>query len=246
VTEELKTLIELQQIDSQIISLKHTLDTIPSELKKIDGMINKFDKEFENEKKKLQDLEKKRKEKERQIEDLHEKIKKLKEKTSQIKTNKEYQAFLLEISSIEDSIKKEEENLLLIFYEIDDNKKLLEESKKEWDNKKSEIIQQRKSLELETERISDEIENLKEKRKNVVSQLPSELYEDYKELMKKHKGLAVAEVIDEICQGCFLHIPPQLYVEIKLNQTIKYCPQCGRILYYKAKEKKEEQKVFSE
>jgi len=34
VTEELKTLIELQQIDSQIISLKHTLDTIPSELKK--------------------------------------------------------------------------------------------------------------------------------------------------------------------------------------------------------------------
>jgi hypothetical protein len=238
VTEELKTLIELQQIDSQIISLKHTLDTIPSELKKIDGMINKFDKEFENEKKKLQDLEKKRKEKERQIEDLHEKIKKLKEKTSQIKTNKEYQAFLLEISSIEDSIKKEEENLLLIFYEIDDNKKLLEESKKEWDNKKSEIIQQRKSLELETERISDEIENLKEKRKNVVSQLPSELYEEYKELMKKHKGLAVAEVIDEICQGCFLHIPPQLYVEIKLNQTIKYCPQCGRILYYKAKEKK--------
>ncbi len=64
--------------------------------------------------------------------------------------------------------------------------------------------------------------------------------------MKKHKGLAVAEVIDEICQGCFLHIPPQLYVEIKLNQTIKYCPQCGRILYYKAKDKKEKQKVSSE
>ncbi|MDI1472914.1 hypothetical protein THER_0518 [Thermodesulfovibrio sp. N1] len=245
-TEELKTLIELQQIDSQIISLKHTLDTIPSELKKIDGMINKFDKEFENEKKKLQDLEKKRKEKERQIEDLHEKIKKLKEKTSQIKTNKEYQALLLEISLIEDSIKKEEDNLLLMFYEIDENIKLLEKSRKEWESKKNEILQLRKDIESDAEKINNEIENLKEKRKNIVSQLPSELYEEYKELMKKHKGLAVAEVIDEICQGCFLHIPPQLYVEIKLNQTIKYCPQCGRILYYKSKDKKEEQKVSSE
>ena len=245
-TEELKTLIELQQIDSQIISLKHTLDTIPSELKKIDGMINKFDKEFENEKKKLQDLEKKRKEKERQIEDLHEKIKKLKEKTSQIKTNKEYQALLLEISLIEDSIKKEEDNLLLMFYEIDENMKLLEKSKKEWESKKNEILQLRKNIESDAEKINNEIENLKAKRKNVVSQLPTELYEEYKELMKKHKGLAVAEVIDEICQGCFLHIPPQLYVEIKLNQTIKYCPQCGRILYYKGKEKTEEQKVSSE
>jgi len=246
VTEELKTLIELQQIDSQIISLKHTLDTIPSELKKIDGMINKFDKEFENEKKKLQDLEKKRKEKERQIEDLHEKIKKLKEKTSQIKTNKEYQALLLEISLIEDSIKKEEDNLLLMFYEIDENIKILEKSRKEWESKKNEILQLRKDIESDAEKINNEIENLKEKRKNIVSQLPSELYEEYKELMKKHKGLAVAEVIDEICQGCFLHIPPQLYVEIKLNQTIKYCPQCGRILYYKSKDKKEEQKVSSE
>ncbi|MDI6714846.1 MAG: C4-type zinc ribbon domain-containing protein [Thermodesulfovibrio sp.] len=245
-TEELKTLIELQQIDSQIISLKHTLDTIPSELKKIDGMINKFDKEFENEKKKLQDLEKKRKEKERQIEDLHEKIKKLKEKTSQIKTNKEYQALLLEISLIEDSIKKEEDNLLLMFYEIDENIKILEKSRKEWESKKNEILQLRKDIESDAEKINNEIENLKEKRKNIVSQLPSELYEEYKELMKKHKGLAVAEVIDEICQGCFLHIPPQLYVEIKLNQTIKYCPQCGRILYYKSKDKKEEQKVSSE
>ena len=59
--------------------------------------------------------------------------------------------------------------------------------------------------------------------------------------MKKHKGLAVTEVVNSVCQGCFLHIPPQLYVEIKINQSIKYCPQCGRILFFKQKEKKEEQ-----
>lgn len=240
--EELKTLILLQETDSKIINYGHLLEQIPSQIKTIDETIEKFDKEFENEKKRLNDLEKKRKEKEREIEDLNEKIKKLKEKTSQIKTNKEYQALLHEIELIENSIKKEEENLLVIFYDIDENKKLLEQSKRLYDSKKEEILQHKKKAEEEIGRINKEIEELKEQRKNIVSKLPKELYEEYKELMKKHKGLAVAEVIDSVCQGCFLHIPPQLYVEIKLGQSIRHCPQCGRILYFRAKEPQVEQK----
>lgn len=243
--EELKTLIFLQEIDSQIINQKQKLDQIPFELKKIDQVIEKFDREFDHENKRLHDLEKKKKEKEREIEDLNEKIKKLREKTSQIKTNKEYQALLHEIELIENSIKKEEENLLLIFYEIDEKKGFLEQSKKQYEAKKSEILLQKKNLEEETVKINSKIDNLKDLRKDIISKLPGELYDEYKELMKKHKGLAIAEVVDSICQGCFLQIPPQLYVEIKLNQSIKYCPQCGRILFYKAKEPQEEQRITS-
>lgn len=239
--EELKTLIFLQETDSKIINYGHLLEQIPSQIKTIDETIEKFDREFENEKKRLNDLEKKRKEKEREIEDFYEKIKKLKEKTSQIKTNKEYQALLHEIELIENSIKKEEENLLVIFYDIDENKKLLEQSKRLYDSKKEEFLKHKKKAEEEIGRINKEIEELKEQRKSIVSKLPKELYDEYKELMKKHKGLAVAEVVDSVCQGCFLHIPPQLYVEIKLSQSIRYCPQCGRILYYKAKEPEEQQ-----
>ncbi len=244
--EELQTLIELQQIDSQIISLKQQSDIIPSEIKKIDEIILKFQKDLENENKKLIDLEKRKKDKEREIEDLHEKIKKLKEKTSQIKTNKEYHALLQEIQKVEETIKLEEENLLQIMYEIDEHKKKIDKNKADIASTKTDLEKGKRELEEKIKEIDKEIEKLKASRKKVAISIPAEIYDEYKELMKKHKGLAVVEVLNSVCQGCFLHIPPQLYVEIKLNQSIKYCPQCGRILFFKSKENKEEQKATSE
>ena len=100
-------------------------------------------------------------------------------------------------------------------------------------------------MEKERNIINQKIEALKEDRKKLINELPPEFYEEYRELMKKHKGLAVVEVKNFICQGCFLHIPPQLYVEIKINQSIYHCPQCGRFLYYKPEEKLEEAQVQS-
>jgi predicted nucleic acid-binding Zn-ribbon protein len=46
-------------------------------------------------------------------------------------------------------------------------------------------------------------------------------------------GLAVIEVKDEICQGCNMNIPPQLFVELKKNEEIYNCPHCRRIIFYK-------------
>jgi len=241
VAENLNTLVNLQEIDSQIINLRQKLDTYPLEIKKIDKLIEEIEKKFENEKNKLTNLEKKRKDKEREIADINEKIKKLKEKTSQIKTNKEYQALLKEIETFEENVKKEEENLLLILYDYDETKKLLEESKKDFDEEKKKIELKKKEIEREIQLTHERIDQLKENRKKLVNLLPKEMYNEYMELMKKHKGLAVAEVKNSVCQGCFLHIPPQLYVEIKLNQQLHYCPQCGRILFYRKEELKEEQ-----
>ncbi len=243
--EVLNTLISLQEIDSQIIHLKHQLEALPAEIKKFDKLIEDLNKQFENEKKKLTSLEKKKKDKEREIEDFHEKIKKLKEKTSQVKTNKEYQALLSEIETVEENLKKEEENLLLILYEFDEIKKIIKDVEKEFDERKKEIELQKKEIDETTKLINQKIDALLESRTNLIKDLPKEYYNEYKELMKKHKGLAVAEVKNSVCQGCFLHIPPQLYVEIKLNQSIHYCPQCGRILFYR-KEQSEEEKVSTE
>ncbi|WP_353687058.1 C4-type zinc ribbon domain-containing protein [Thermodesulfovibrio sp. 3462-1] len=240
---ELDTLIKLQEIDFLILSLKQKLEIIPLEIKNFEKKMQEIDRQFENENKKVINLEKKRKEKEIEIEDINDKIKKLKEKTSQIKTNKEYQALLKEIELVQENLKKEEENLLLILYDLDEAKKVLKEIKADIDARKREIEDNKKQLEKEIDITAQQIEELKKERKELINKLPSELYEEYIELMKKHKGLAVAQVKNSVCQGCFLHIPPQLYVEIKLNQSIYHCPQCGRFLYYKPDKKLEQAQV---
>jgi uncharacterized protein len=41
------------------------------------------------------------------------------------------------------------------------------------------------------------------------------------------------EARNESCSGCFMSIPPQLFVNVKKNTEIITCPHCSRILYYK-------------
>ena len=52
-------------------------------------------------------------------------------------------------------------------------------------------------------------------------------------LIEACNGVAVIEVKEEICQGCNMNIPPQLFVEIKKQEEMLNCPQCRRLLYYK-------------
>jgi len=47
-----------------------------------------------------------------------------------------------------------------------------------------------------------------------------------------NQGLAVINVKNEICMGCFMNIPPQLYIEVQRENSLILCPQCSRILYH--------------
>lgn len=73
-----------------------------------------------------------------------------------------------------------------------------------------------------------------EKRPIGTETLDKETYNLYMSLIESGKGVAVAEAKKEVCQGCNMNIPPQLFVEIKSNEEILQCPQCHRILYFKS------------
>jgi predicted nucleic acid-binding Zn-ribbon protein len=102
---------------------------------------------------------------------------------------------------------------------IEQEKKRLEEVKKELDKKKKEAEQ--------------ELEELKKKRMVLAEKIPQDVYNNYMETLEKTNGLAVVEAKDEVCLGCYMSIPPQLYVELKTEDRLQQCPQCGRFLYRK-------------
>ena len=51
--------------------------------------------------------------------------------------------------------------------------------------------------------------------------------------MLRRAGVVVVEARGESCSGCFMSIPPQIFVNVKKNAEIITCPNCQRILYYK-------------
>jgi predicted nucleic acid-binding Zn-ribbon protein len=91
----------------------------------------------------------------------------------------------------------------------------------------------KKKLEDEKSEVEKELLTITEKRAGIAETVDREIYQLYMSLMKTRNGLAVTEARGEICQGCNMNIPPQLFVEIKKNEEIISCPQCRRILYFK-------------
>ena len=72
----------------------------------------------------------------------------------------------------------------------------------------------------------------KERREALAKQLESKLYRLYNTLREKRQEVSVVRAIHEICQGCFLNIPPQMFNEVQKNTTLIQCPHCNRILYW--------------
>ena len=46
------------------------------------------------------------------------------------------------------------------------------------------------------------------------------------------KGIAVAEARDGLCTVCHVRLRPQIFNEVRRNDTLVQCDSCTRILYF--------------
>jgi predicted nucleic acid-binding Zn-ribbon protein len=234
--EQLKNLIELQQIDLKIIDLNNLIGDIPTKIAAAELPLNDSQRALLAGKEKLESLEKRKRDRERALDETGEKVRKLKARTSEIKTNKEYQALLTEIESVEKEQYAVEDGILLIMEEMENASQQVKAEEAIFIKEKEKIDAVTQKVEAEKTTFDQELAQLKGLRAEIAQTIENELYEEYIDLIGIHRGYAVAEARGEICQGCNMNIPPQLFVELKKNEVIFHCPQCRRILYYKNSE----------
>ena len=54
----------------------------------------------------------------------------------------------------------------------------------------------------------------------------------YDRLLEKKGAKIIVGITHGACGGCHMKLPSSEVVAVKSGQQIKYCPNCGRILYY--------------
>jgi hypothetical protein len=231
--EQLKLLIELQKIDSSIISIAERIESLPRKLDEFRAPVKKASDSFQKAKLKYEALNKKKKDKDLQLDEIQDKIDKLKSRTSEIKTNKEYEAHLKEIKKFENDKYQVEEEILALMEEIEAFAKDLKNEEIKFKKAEEDFKRQEKLLEEEKKELHLEMESQKAKRKDFVAHIDEENYSQYMNLLKRMGGLAVVETKNEVCLGCNTNIPPQLYNDIKKNDALYTCFYCKRFLYYK-------------
>jgi len=235
--EQLELLWELQKIDLALKRIKEEKERFPKETKKLDERQNMEKEKIQKEREKIEALEKERRQKERHLNTEQEKIKRAEGRMLEVKTNKEYQALLSEIETIKEATNRLEEEILQILEEVDELKKDLLKREKEVTSAIEKIEKEKRKIQEKMEQDDRLWKEQKERREVLSKQLESGLFKLYNTLKEKRQGIGVVDVKKETCQGCFVNIPPQMFIEVQKNSSLIRCPNCNRILYWEGERK---------
>ncbi len=232
--EELRKLIELQEIDSRIYTLNQKKDIEkPQELERLKEEFSKEKSKLAEVEEELKKVQVKRKDKELELASKEENIRKAQGQLYQLKTNKEYQAKLQEIESLKADVSVLEEEILKIFDEVDQVQKRLNEVKESIAQKEKTFKEEEAKINREIKEIEIEIKNLTDKRSMLAKNVDSNILAIYDRLIETRGGVAIAPVEHENCGACHMRVTAQKINEIKMYKNLVYCESCVRILYVK-------------
>jgi len=229
---DLKTAIDLQQVDHRVAELDSRIAALPAEIKTLESQLSDFLHAHEERKHRLAANQRERKEMEGEIQTIQARISKHKDQLYQVKTNDQYKAMLKEIENEEREIGKIEDRILEEMVEAEELQKRVAEAAARLEGEKARVAGEVRLLEATKESAESERRGLLAHRQELAAALNAEVLELYERVRKGRNGLAVAEVRNGFCIGCHVLLRPQRYNEVCRNEAILACESCQRILYY--------------
>jgi len=231
--EQLSLLIQLQEIDTKIRAYTLQKNRLPEILAALERKRVTNKENLETVRVGLQTAQKNKRDRDQDLETGIQKVERLKARTSEIKNNKEYQAMLKEIEAAEQENKAIEDDILGLMEKIDAAAAAIGAAEKNSREEDAAIAAEQKEHEAAAAKVAEELTAAEQEKKEMASRVEPSVFSRYQKLLATKAGTAIVEARGESCSGCFMSIPPQVYVNVKKNESIITCPQCNRILYYK-------------
>lgn len=231
--EKLSLLIQLQAIDAKIRTQIEQKNRLPETIAGLELRRAAAGESVDKVKEELLTAQKNKRDRDKDLESGAQKVEKLRTRSSGIKNNKEYQAHLKEIETAELENKEIEDDILELMEKIDAAAGNISAAEQKANAEAAEIEIEKKQHEAALKKIEEDLKFLEEERQKTIAHIPKTLHAQYQRLLITKAGIAMAEARGESCSGCFMSIPPQVYVNVKKNDSIIGCPNCNRILYYK-------------
>ncbi|MFT5206933.1 MAG: putative nucleic acid-binding Zn-ribbon protein [Candidatus Omnitrophota bacterium] len=229
--DQIKILIKLQVIDTQIYQLDRENELIPNHKSALDEAFTSTKAGMDSASTKYKKMQVEAKEHENDIASRETLIAKLQNQQGLVKTNQEYSAIAHEIGNALADKSISEDQALKLLDEIDVQKKLVDEEKanlaKEEDNYNKIIAESDSRVAA----IAEERLKLSAERTQHLSGVEDELLERYNNIIQKRDGVAIVPVSGESCTGCSMNLPPQIINEVKLKEDLVVCESCSRILF---------------
>ena len=225
-------IILLQDVDNKLFEINKLLGDLPSKVQELSEEEDSVKMSLENKESNLKDTSVLISSNETLVQTTSDKINSLKDKLidGSISTNKEYDAMMETIDFEKNLLDTKESELIDLMTKKEDLTKEITEYKASLDGIINELKSKKEDLNNKMEEVSEENNALSVERENIAKDIDSDTKEKYSQIYIARKGLVVAEILDNNCEGCGAYIPPQIINEALAKQIV-FCGNCSRFLY---------------
>ncbi len=231
ITEKLKKLWELQQVDSQLDEIQIIKGELPIEVADLEdevaGLETRIGKLQSNAKELEMDIAKQQ----NAGKDAEANIKKYQKQLDEVKNNREYEALQKEIELAKLDIQLAEKRANDLKGQLESRKEGLTIAEAKYAAKQTELGNKKIELQGIIEKTEQEENKLRDASNKARTGIEDRLLNAYDKIRRTYRnGLAVVSVERDACGGCFNRVPPQKQLEVGLHMRIIACEHCGRIL----------------
>lgn len=231
--EDIDVLVQLQKAETDAVKIKSFLEGVESEKDALASQLAVFQEANEAMQRELDEISQLCRDAELEMKLNEERIEKSTQTLKTLTNHKAYAALQREV----DDNKKRKEPLENHYLQLLEKKEAvadgLEEHTREFQQLREKIRGDQQAIDEKNSDHKARLEACISEKKRIAENLNPRLLRQFDEISSTSGGLAVVEVKDQLCRGCFLNIPPQLYIEVQRGNQLILCPQCNRILYYK-------------
>lgn len=227
----LRRLIDLQRIDKELARLGAESDGVPIRRAEAQQTREASDQRVADARTALGEAEHERRAVDAELADKEAHVLRLQGQSAQVKTNAAYTALMHEIEQDRAAISDCETRILELMDEIDAAGTNLVAAEEEHGALEARVSSEETAIESRARELEKELARAREERTKVVESLEPALVRRY-DVIAKSRTPAISIAADELCLGCRVRIPPQVYNDVIHGESIVACGSCHRILIH--------------
>ena len=229
---EIEHLLVIQDRDRKIREIDQELVNIPKKEEEIRNRLEDDQATFDGIKGELTQNEIAMKNLELDIETRRDSIGKLKVQQYETKKNEEFRKMGGEIERYEAEIIATEDRELELMELAEEIKVRMKSAAEDRDDSQTMVDDDIANLKIAMENMKKERVEFVTNRSGYAEKVDEDLLDTYARLFKAKDGWAVVGLIDGACQGCHMRVTKSTELDVRNENVVTHCQNCGRILYW--------------
>jgi predicted nucleic acid-binding Zn-ribbon protein len=228
----LKTILEIQELDMQMIQLMRLKNERLKDLANINSVKSDLRKKGETKHEEILEIKKNCRLIEGEVNEVVAKLKKLEAQQNAIKKVEEFNALSQEMSQADRERAQKEQRLSDLLDKLateEDMQKQIQQSL-ETTTESSKVLEA--EIHESIRRINEEGRVLKSQRDELVALAEPEVFRIYERLLRNKKDRVLVPIENRCCSGCHIMLTAQDENLVRKGERLVFCEHCSRMHYW--------------